>query len=128
MTALTNYSSVVIIESSEDVREVTDFLKKLFVKNIAIVNIRCLYAQFERVQELMNDNTRLKIFHSGNIEIFNNITESFGVINSIKRTDIVYIQRLSEQEVVMAYWNYYFKKFPPTISISARGGLFGEEV
>lgn len=127
MTALKDCSSAVIIESSNNFGEVASILKKSYVKNIAVINIRCLYDQFAQIQDLMNDNIRLKVFHSGNIGIFNNIIKSFG-IDSAKRTDIVYIQRFSRQEVVRSYWNYYFKKFPPTISKSARGGLFSEEV
>lgn len=127
MTALDDYSSAVIIESRNNVRWVTNILKKSFVKNIAVINIRCLYDQFAQVQDLMNNDIRLKIFHSGNIGIFNNIIKSFG-IDSVKRGDIIYIQHLNRQEVVRSYWNYYFKKFPPTILKSARGGSFSEEI
>lgn len=127
MTASINCPSAVIIESSGNVKNVVDILKESFIKNIAVIDIRCLDDRFTQIQELMNNNTRLKVFHSGNTETFSKMVKSFD-IDLAKRRDIVHIQCLNRKEIVRSYWGYYFEKFPSTVSRSFRGDLIKEEI
>lgn len=123
MTASINCPSTMIIGSIDSIEGVASILRESFIKNIAVIDMQCMNSKFVQIKELLDDSLNLKIFHGGNTKIFNDMLETFYLQ---KRTDVVYVQRLNRQEIVRAYWNYYFKKFPPTIS--KREGSFGEEI
>ena len=105
----------IIIELNRQMERAKKILKKTRIKNVAIVNILCLNQaeQFMQIKKLTANYALPKIFHGGNIKMFENMIDVFGLKG---RKDFLYINSLKISEIVISYWNYRFGIFPPTVS------------
>ena len=108
-----------IIQRTETKKEmIKKMLERLWIKNIAIVDIKCVcmkdYFLQKQIYELKKDSTRFKLFHGGNVEIFNNMVESFSLK---ERKDFKYQEILEEKEVMVSFWKFCsLVPFPHTFS------------
>jgi len=104
----------IIIELNRQMERAKKILKKTRIKNVAIVNILCLNQteQFMQIKKLAADHALPKIFHGGNIKMFENMIEAFDLKD---RKDFLYVDSLKVSKIVISYWNYRFGIFPPTV-------------
>ena len=120
---VSDLKAVIIIESNwVNARKVKKILGKMTQMNIAIIDIWCLNntKKFIEIKKLLNEDSRLKIFHGGSETIFNDMVRLFSLKD---REDVVYISYLQSRAIANLYQEHIFKPFPPSLSSNISAGF-----
>lgn len=120
--------TVIVIDPDEEKAEKTRKRLEKSMKNIAVINTKCLSSHRQEIVELVSDNNYQKIFYGCSAEFFNEIVEDF----NFKNGEVEYIGwKLDISKIVRNYWHNFWEKkdtgvFPSTVS--KREGSYKEEL
>ena len=115
-------NTVIVIDPNEKKAEKTRKSLEKSMKNIAVINTKCLSSHRQEIIELVRDSNYQKIFYGCSAEFFNKIVEDF----NLKSGEAKHIGwNLDISKVVIFYWKK--KGFIPfSNATSRREGTFGQ--
>ena len=123
MTTLEKDTVIVIDPNEEKAKKTRKSLEKS-MKNIAVINTKCLSSHRQEIIELVHNSNYQKIFYGCSAEFFNKIVENF----NLKSGEAEHVGwNLDISKVVIFYWKK--KGFMPFSSATSRTeGTFSQEL
>ena len=117
-------NAVIVIDPDQEEAEKVRKMLDRSMKNIAVINTKCLTLRRKEIEELMNDGKYQKVFYGCSENFFNEMVENF---NS-RKGEVAYIGwELDVYKIVDCYWKHKgYGVFPP--AISRREGSYGQEL
>lgn len=109
-------NTVIIIDPNKEEAEKIRKMLRISMKNVAIINIKCLYPRFKEINGLMNQRAYLKMFYGGSEKSFNKMLLDFDLKDD--RNSIYIGWKLKISKIVISYWKHYLNK---TFSMATLG-------
>lgn len=112
--------TVVVIDPDESRAEEAREMLTGSMKNIAVINTKCLSLRPKEIDELVSDGNYRKVFYGCSADFFNKMVEG---LNS-KNGEVIHIGwKLDISKIVIYYWKGIFQ---PTVSRQEES--FGQEL
>ena len=119
MTTLEKNTVIVIDPDEARAEEVREMLAGS-MKNIAVINTKCLSLRPKEINELVSDGNYRKVFYGCSVDFFNKMVEDF----TSKNGEAVHIGwKLDISKIVVYYWKGILQT-----TVSRREGSFGQEL